>query len=643
MDEKTIPLSKLPVDVKALLVAKKQWGGNLDYRALFEQTGECVFIIGLDFHFITANQQALNLLGYQEHRLMGMPVEEIMSLADPTDREAIVHQHASVSEHTLKKRDGSMLPVEMSISVVHNEEGQPIYVQMLARDITERKHAETNLKRQARALSIIGEVTASLFRATNIEERIPEVLESLGYAVGVFNCAIFDINDDSIKIKYQWADRRVAHFDIAFVAEPFIDSLKELPDRVFSVTDFETPDPLVPTISLLIIPVQGMLKSWGFLGLFDRENRLSWLPTIFDIVQTTANMIGAALERLHYEKNLRLSEARNRAILTALPDLLLRVDISGRILDYNASANHPLYLPQDSVIGKNLNDLWPDEIVKKIMEQDAQQFFTGSHWVEEFTLPGRSNIYEARLYPISEVEALIVARDVTEQARLSQMKSDFINRASHELRTPLTSAILMAELIQQGGTPEELDEYWRTLNGELNRQKNLINELLMAGRLESGTMRIEIVPMDVIPVLQDSITAVKPIAAKRRTVITLESEFDSLNIMGDKSGLQQVFINLINNAVKFSPEGKPVEVKAVKAEGDAFISIKDHGLGIPPDALPHLFERFYRASNVTIAEIPGSGIGLYIVKSIVDELGGEINVSSEINNGTTFTIKLCLA
>ena len=110
--------------------------------------------------------------------------------------------------------------------------------------------------------------------------------------------------------------------------------------------------------------------------------------------------------------------------------------------------------------------------------------------------------------------------------------------------------------------------------------------------------------------------------------------------MGEKGGLQQVFINFINNAVKFSPEGSTAEVVVRKVENEALISIIDHGLGIPSDAIPHLFERFYRAKNVTIAEIPGSGIGLYVVKSIVNELGGTIEVESELNKGTTFIIRL---
>jgi signal transduction histidine kinase len=129
---------------------------------------------------------------------------------------------------------------------------------------------------------------------------------------------------------------------------------------------------------------------------------------------------------------------RNRVIVDALPDLLLRVDLTGRILDYNVNANHPLHMPRSAAIGKKLQDLWSPAVVKMIIETDAQDAFVSSHWVYGFSLPGHEQTFEARLHPISADEALIVVRDITEQAQLDQMKSDFINRASHELRTPLS-------------------------------------------------------------------------------------------------------------------------------------------------------------------------------------------------------------
>jgi two-component system phosphate regulon sensor histidine kinase PhoR len=639
MDEKTIPFSKLPVDIKIHLNKGQLWGESLDYRALFEQTGECVFIIGLDFKLITANTKALDLLRYNEGELIGVPVESIMNLDEATDRESILEQKSSSTEQILKRKDGSTFPVELSMSVVHNAKGMPAYVQMVARDITDRKLAERALKRHMRALTVIGEVTAGLFRSPKLDERVPEVLETLGYAVGIFNCSIFDIRDKSINIKYQWTDHTVPGFQVGQVIQPFMQSISEMPERVFSVTDIQTGYPAASNVSMLVIPIQGTLGLWGFLALLDKEDRLSWLPTIFDIVQTTANLIGAAMERVHYEETLRLSEARNRVIVDALPDVLLRIDLSGKVLDFYANEKHPLYVFRRTVLGRHLLNLLPKDLISKLITEDQLSFITQQK-PESFTVPKVSATFEAELHPISGQEALVIIRDITERALLDQMKSDFINRASHELRTPLTSAILMVDLIQQGGTPEELDEYWRTLNSELNRQKNLINELLMAGRLESGNMRLEAAPIDLMPTLIESVAAVKPIANKKKITIALRSDYETLQVMGDKGGLQQVFINLITNAVKFSPENGTVKVELTTDDESARISITDQGLGIPPEAIPHLFERFYRAQNVTIAEVPGSGIGLYIVKEILDGLKGTIEVESHVNQGTTFIVAL---
>jgi signal transduction histidine kinase len=499
---------------------------------------------------------------------------------------------------------------------------------------------EKSLKQHMRALSVITEVTAVLFRSSNLETKFPEVLESLGYAVDVFCCALLDISRSSIKIRSQWVSFEETDFNVASALTPFLDSISQHPARVFSATGIMLENTELPPVSILVIPVQGTLGSWGYLALFDKQNQLSWISTEFDIVQTTANLIGAAMERLHYEKTIRLSEMRNRILVDALPDLLLRTDLAGRILDYSARPSHPLYLPRESAIGASLFDLWPPDVVNMIIEPEVQDAFVSSHWVYGFSLPQHEQVFEARLHPISPEEALIVVRDITEQAHLDQMKSDFINRASHELRTPLTAAILMAELLQHSSTEEERAEYLTALMHELNRQKDLVDQLLIAGRLENGRMKIEIVPIDLMPVLKQSIQAVKAIADKRHISINLQAEHDFLLVLGDAGGLSQVFINLINNAVKFSPEGQTVEVKIDQSEGEARITITDHGLGIPPEALPHLFERFFRARNVTIAEIPGSGVGLYIVKSIVGELGGRIEVKSELNQGATFVVCL---
>lgn len=645
MDDRTVPLPRPRIGkMGSQDTPDGEWDEYLYGRELFEQTSECVFIIGLDFRYIAVNQQALHLLGYEEHELVGRPVSDVMSQDDSLGRGSFTGDRSSLYERILKRKDGTLLPVEISTSVVYRDGSQPAYIQSIARDISERKAAEKTLKRHTQILSIISDAAASLLRSSNIEVKIPRVLESLGRVMDVACCAVFEIDTFSaqpfVRVRYVWNQSENTELDLALAVEPFIADLLKLSNGCFSSVNTDDPPASQSDLMFVSVPINGNPGSRGFLGFFDIADNLPWMTSELDAAQTAANLIGSALQRNRYEETIQLNEARNRIILDALPDLLIRIDIDGVILDYSARPDHPLYIHRDMISGKKLSQTWPAEIVSQIIGEENDRTFSTAHLVEEFRLPYSNGTYESRLYPIRPEEALIVIRDITEQAKLNEMKSDFINRASHELRTPLTSAMLMTELIQEGGTPEELDEYWRTLKSELNRQKILIDRLLMAGRLESGMMKLEVKPMDLIPILEESMMAVKPIASKRRIGLILSTPQSPVQILGDKSGLQQVFINLINNAAKFSPEGGSVNIRISESGDEVLVDIIDSGVGIPQDAVAHLFERFYRARNVTIAEIPGSGIGLYIVKTIVDELGGKIEVSSVINEGTTFTLHL---
>jgi len=644
MDDRTRPIGRRPMDAGGKsVVGRQEWDVDKFGSTLFEQTGECVFIIGMDLHYLAANHRALQLLGYEEHELVGMSVSEVMTMEELLEQKPAGEDQANIYERILKRKDGVLVPVEVSASLVSDQSGVPVYIQSIVRDITERKAGEKLLKRNSQILSVISEATARLFRSSNLHSRIPEVLESLGHALETFCCVLFEVDSFSgspeVRVRYRWLEQDAGSFDIEKAIEPFVGRIVLSPGTVFSEKAAGGTGEIA-SYSFLAIPVQGTLGSWGYLGLFDRENALAWLPADIDTIQTAANLIGAALQRIQYEETIRLNDSRNRAIVDALPDLLIRVNTDGVILDYSTNPDHALYIHRDIISGKKLSETWPAEIVERILGSENKDAFLTPHWVEGFQLPFSSSVYESRLHPVNPQEALIIVRDITDMINLNEMKTDFINRASHELRTPLTAVILMADLIQQGGTKEELEEYWRTMRNELNRQKNLIDRLLMAGRLESGMVKLEALPLDMLPVLQDSIQAVKPIANKKRVELKLEVSSGEVQILGDKGALEQVFINLINNATKFSPEGSTVQIAVAQTDENVDISIEDQGMGIAPEALSHLFEKFYRAKNVTIAEIPGSGIGLYIVKSIIEELGGRIEVKSELNKGTTFIIHL---
>ena len=493
--------------------------------------------------------------------------------------------------------------------------------------------------------SAVCSASARLLRSSTSREDIIDVLASLGQAVNVSFCVLFEINTTSnrptINIRFIWQKPGLNNIEPLAYLDPYLMRIGQPQDGFFLEKAFlDQGRGNTQPFSLAILPTNPANPKDSFIGLIDIHKEQGWPVFERDALKIAANLIGSIIEHNRFDEKIRENEIRNRVIIDSLPDLVIRIDANGKILDYTARTDHPLFIERDSITGKVLADIWPRNIVNKIITGKKKYRFVKPQILEEFKLPFSNKVYESRLDPINPHEALIVIRDVTEQSELKRMKSDFINQASHELRTPVTASILMAELIQGGGQPQEIDEYWQILNSELNRQKILIDRLLIAGRLESGMMHLEIAPTELEPILRESISAVMPISRKKHILVELSVPETTPKIFGDKSGLEQVFINLINNAIKFSPEGSIVKINVTHNHQAVLATIIDEGMGIPAHETVHLFERFFRARDVTIAEIPGSGVGLFIVKSILEGLGGNIQLTSSTSVGTIFTVTL---
>ena len=235
--------------------------------------------------------------------------------------------------------------------------------------------------------------------------------------------------------------------------------------------------------------------------------------------------------------------------------------------------------------------------------------------------------------------SIAVVTNISQRSRLEQMKSDFINRASHELRTPLTTAILMANLLESG-TDEEKRQFLTVLKQQLDRQRLLLNDLLVAGRIESRNFNIHLSTINIIPAIREAIDSVKPQADARQIQFQFEADPLTPPSLTDAQALLQVLLNLLSNAIKFShPDG--LVLVGVQHEGRSIrISVRDYGMGIPAQDLAHISDRFFRAQNATQMEIPGTGIGLYIVKEIMESLGGHLQIESVEGQGTTATVTI---
>jgi heavy metal sensor kinase len=216
----------------------------------------------------------------------------------------------------------------------------------------------------------------------------------------------------------------------------------------------------------------------------------------------------------------------------------------------------------------------------------------------------------------------------------------FTGSIAHELRTPLAVMRGEAEVALLCSRTEE--DYRRVLTSQLEEFQKLtriINQLLTLARAEAGQLPLQRVPVSLNPLLSDMVDVFTPIAAEEKISLTLESPGE-ITVQGDKEWLERALLNLLDNAIKYTPAGGAVTVRASNGESEAVIEVQDTGAGIPEDALPHVFELFYRADPSRGKTIDGIGLGLSLVKWIIDQHGGTIHAASRVNEGTCFTIRL---
>jgi signal transduction histidine kinase len=225
---------------------------------------------------------------------------------------------------------------------------------------------------------------------------------------------------------------------------------------------------------------------------------------------------------------------------------------------------------------------------------------------------------------------------------ISKAKSDFISAVSHELRTPLTSVKGFSSLLVEekfGKLPEEAKKRLITIDDNVNKLMTIVNTLLDIARIESGKMEVKIVPAELTKLIKDVTDLFTPQAAEKNITISVNTPA-SLNVLMDKSLIERALINLIGNAAKFTPAGGKITVNGRQVENQAVVSVEDTGCGIRQEDLNKIFQEFYRVSNPENAKIHGTGLGLSLVKRIIDTHKEKIWVDSNEGKGTIFSFTL---
>lgn len=344
-------------------------------------------------------------------------------------------------------------------------------------------------------------------------------------------------------------------------------------------------------------------------------------------------------------ESLKLENARREAILASMIEGVLAVDKDLRVTFCNNSFAHALGVGIPVKAGTPLIELVRDpdllDIIGKVLA-------SGERTERRLTLPAaEDHTFEVLAGPLagsSTPGVLAILHDITELERLERVRKDFVANVSHELRTPLTAIRGYAETLLDGAL-EDHDHNRRfveIIQAQATRLSNIASDLLTLSELESNGAVAEPHPISIRAALESALHTVEA-AARVRGIHIRCGRIEEANVLGHELRLEQVLVNLLDNAVKFNRANGEVRVEARLADGKAAITISDTGIGIPFGDVSRIFERFYRVDKARSRDMGGTGLGLSIVRHVMEQMNGAVKVDSRLGDGSTFTLTIPIA
>ena len=348
------------------------------------------------------------------------------------------------------------------------------------------------------------------------------------------------------------------------------------------------------------------------------------IDNLVQALRAMHNELGERFEELQREK------AGSTAIVNAMAEGIVAADARGRITIANPAARRLLGYSEGSALPE-LATLFRVKAAREAVEE----VLLGHVVVERaIAMDGSSVTINAR--PLGDGGAVVLLRDVTEVKRLESIRRDFVANVSHELKTPLTSISGYAETLAAGGVDEESTRrFLDTIHSNARRMQALVDDLLDLSRIESGRWVPQREVIDLGRLAQESWAELAERAAARNVTFKVDIDPLAKTVEVDRNGLRSILVNLLDNALRYVPDGGHVEFVSRPERGGTLLMVRDNGGGIPAEHLDRIFERFYRVDPSRSREAGGTGLGLSIVRHTVEAHGGTVAAESMLRKGTT--------
>ncbi|KPL60901.1 two-component system histidine kinase PnpS [Rossellomorea vietnamensis] len=361
------------------------------------------------------------------------------------------------------------------------------------------------------------------------------------------------------------------------------------------------------------------------------------------MLSTSINILARNLQEMVNAQEMQ--QDRLTTLIENMGSALLLIDHRGFVVLTNRTFRDFFNLEESQLKKVRYHEVIHYSEVNKLVEEI---FMTEERLRKQILLPHKLDrkhyeVYGAPIIGNNDVwkGIVVVFHDITELKKLEQMRKDFVANVSHELKTPITSIKGFSETLLDGAMddPETMKSFLDIILKESDRLQSLIQDLLELSKIEKQGFQLFIEEVEVTGLIEDVLPILKEKAKPKD--ISLQADFESKGIAEvDSYRLKQVFINLISNAIAYTPKGGNVSVTVTEDRDKVYVQVKDNGMGISQEELPRIFERFYRVDKARSRNSGGTGLGLAIVKHIIEAHEGDIEVESELDKGTTFTVTL---
>jgi PAS domain S-box-containing protein len=663
-----------------------QLAATIDNRRLFEQTrraearfrdialssSDWVWEIGLDWRLAYGSERIQEVLGYTIDELLGhtplyiLPRSEAQRLK-PLLRELVTARKPLQIEFWARHKAGHLVLLSLSGMPVINQQGELTGYRGVLKDITRQREAEQREK-------LAYELGQRLITVLSLEELFRAVTEQIQQVLGYYHVHI-RLFDSATQVLNGQGDPKV-HDRISLHAEPSLVARAARERRPVVSNDVSLepgylPSPYLPaTRAEAAIP---LLRGDRLLGVLDVQaaevghfsesevRLLEDLAAQIAVAIENARLYQALerqaehLEELVTERSAAIVRERERlkAIVENAGEGIIFSRVDGTIQYVNPAWERLTGYPASRATGRAFCKLLrvTDERDVEAMRTMEEAVSRGEVWSGSVRVrrpDGSEYDLSMTMAPIIEAGGEVsnvvgVMHDITAQKELDRMRSQFVANVSHELRTPIANLKLYQTLLHSG-RPEKRELYLTTMAGQISRLERLVEDLLDLSRLDRGMLSMNPSRFDV-NVLVEEVLRVHLLQAEERSLeIKADLTPDLPPVYADRERLMQVLTNLLTNAINYTDAGSRIGIntRLIEEEGKPrlAISVWDTGIGITPDDLPFIFNRFFRAETAKVTGVPGTGLGLAIVKEIVEQHGGQIRVESTPGKGSTFTVLL---